>query len=94
LQGLIQELSYFKNFEEDIVLDKLSLADYFNAMSIILIKESDGPNLIPEISYGRQDTKNEKEAGSPSQIPTSENFKSNLLAKGFDDEEIVALAYV
>lgn len=35
-----------------------------------------------------------EEAGDVNQIPTADNYKSNLSAKGFDNDEIVALASV
>ena len=47
---------YHKSHDgDDVVLDKLSLSDYFAAAAIIVIKEAEGPNLIPEIVYGRKD---------------------------------------
>lgn len=44
-----------KKHEEDIVLDKLSISDYFAAAAFIMIKEMEGPNIIPDIIYGRKD---------------------------------------
>lgn len=48
MQGFINELIYLKS-QEDIVLDKLSISDYFAAAAYIAIKEMEGPNIIPEI---------------------------------------------
>jgi hypothetical protein len=61
-----------------------------------VIREAEGPNILDDISYGRVDAKNESEAGSPSQIPSAfdGNYTSALKAKGFDNDEIVALAAV
>lgn len=64
MQSFINELTYFKQHEEDIVIDKLSLSDYFAAAAFIMIKEAEGPSIIPEIIYGRKDVKSEKEAGN------------------------------
>ena len=83
-----------KKYEEDIVLDKMSLSDYFASAAFFVIREAEGPNILNDISYGRQDVQNEADAGSVSQIPSASNYRSNLKAKGFDDNEIVALAAV
>jgi len=51
--------------------------------------------MLNEISYGRKDVASEALAGDVSNIPnTSSNFRINLKAKGFDDNEIVALAAI
>lgn len=94
LQLLTQELIYMKD-NEDIVLDKLSYSDYFASAAFFVIREAEGPNILDDISYGRQDVKTEAEAGDASKIPSlGSNYVSNLKAKGFDDSEIVALASV
>ena len=84
---------YRKN-EEHVCFDKLSISDYFNAAAIILIKESEGPNMLNDISYGRQDVQSEKEAGDTKNIPNEQNFKSKLSQNGLTNEEIVALSAV
>jgi catalase (peroxidase I) len=83
-----------KNHVEDVVLDKLSISDYMTTAAIFVVKEAEGPNLVPEIVYGRKDAATENEAGDPSTLPTADNYRSVLQAKGFDDEEIVALASI
>ena len=70
------------------------MSDYFAACAQITIKELEGPNIIPEISYGREDVQNKEQAGKVENIPTEQNFKSKLSEKGFTDEEIVALASI
>jgi hypothetical protein len=47
--GLVNELMYQKDFLEDKVLDKLSHSDYFTTAALFVIRESEGPNLLPEI---------------------------------------------
>lgn len=84
-----------KNHEEDIVIDKLSLADYFASAAFFVVREAEGPNILDDISYGRKDAKIESEAGDVSKIPiVGANYVSNLKAKGFEENEIVALAAV
>ena len=85
---------YKKQYEEDIVFDKLSLSDYFASAAFLVVREAEGPNILDEITFGRVDAVDEKETGSVDNIPTPSNFKSNLQAKGFTDNEIVALAAV
>jgi hypothetical protein len=87
-------LIYKKQYEEDIVFDKLSLSDYFASAAYLVVREAEGPNILDEITFGRVDAVDEKETGSVDNIPTPSNFKSNLQAKGFTDNEIVALAAV
>jgi hypothetical protein len=94
LQLLIQELIFHKDDRVDIVLDKVSLSDYFAGSAFLVIKEAEGPNLLNSWAYGRKDVTNESEAGSVELIPKESNFRSNLQAKGFTDDEIVALASV
>jgi hypothetical protein len=53
LQLLINELIYRKQYEEDIVLDKMSISDYFAAASLFVIKEAEGPDLLDDFQYGR-----------------------------------------
>lgn len=95
LQLLVNELIYQKQFEEKNVMDKLSLADYFVSAASLVIKEAEGPNILNDITFGRKDATEEKEAGDVKQIPVAgAGYKSNLKAKGFDDAEIVALAAI
>lgn len=96
LQHLVNELTYQKQFEEDIVIDKMSLSDYFTSAAFFVIREAEGPNILNDISYGRIDAKNESEAGSPSQIPSpfDGKYTNALKAKGFENDEIVALAAI
>ena len=94
LQLLTNELIYMKE-NEDIVLDKLSFADYFTSAAFFVVRESEGPNILDELAYGRQDAKSEAEAGDASKIPAvGQSYVSNLKAKGFDGQEIVALASI
>lgn len=92
MQGFINEFIYLKKSEEDIVLDKLSNSDYFAAAAFIAIKEAEGPNIIPEIEYGRKDATIEE--ATPTNIDVNSNFKARLSALGFDENEIVALSAV
>ncbi len=95
LQLLTQELIYLKKCKEDIVVDQLSMSDYFAAQAFFVVREAEGPNILSDISYGRKDATSESEAGDVKQIPTiGSNYVSNLKAKGFDNNEIVALAAV
>ncbi len=94
LQLLQSELIYHKKFEEGVTFDKLSLSDYVSVAAFLAVKESEGPNVLGEIVYGRKDAKDVSECGSIEDIPNESNYRSNLLAKGFTDDEIVALASV
>ncbi|TNV76309.1 hypothetical protein FGO68_gene12209 [Halteria grandinella] len=96
LQHLVNELAYAKQFEEDIVIDKLSLSDYFTSAAFFVIREAEGPNILDDISYGRVDAKSEAEAGSASLIPSAFDGKytSTLKSKGFENDEVVALAAI
>lgn len=67
----MNEIIYLKKDEMDTVLDKVSLSDYFAVSALLVIKEAEGPNLLRDIRFGRQDAKSEREAGDPSQIPTA-----------------------
>jgi Peroxidase len=95
LQLLTQELIYLKQYKEDIVVDQLSFSDYFAAQAFFVVREAEGPNILSDIAYGRLDAKSEAEAGDVKQIPAvGSNYVNNLKAKGFDNNEIVALAAV
>ena len=83
-----------KNYEEDSVLDKFSVSDYISTAALLVIREAEGPNLLDDITYGRKDVQSESEAGSTDLIPSAKNYRDNLKAKGFEDNEIVALAAV
>lgn len=75
------------------MLDNLSDADYFAATAVLVLKEAQGPNVLNEFAYGRKDiSSSDKAIGDVSNIPNASNYRSNLQAKGFTDEEIVALA--
>lgn len=75
-------------------MDKVSVADYFAFASLLAIKDAEGPNMLIEWKFGRKDVKDANKIGSVELIPTGSNFKDNLRAKGFENEEIVALASV
>ena len=62
LQHLASEIVYKKNFEEDIVIDKLSMSDYLTAFAFMVVRESEGPNILDDIGFGRKDAT--KEEGS------------------------------
>lgn len=66
LQLLQQEIIYKKKFEEDIVLDKFSLADYFATAAFFVIRDAEGPNILNDITYGRKDVQSESEVGDVS----------------------------
>jgi len=84
-----------KKYQEDIVIDQLSVADYFAAAAHFVVREAEGPNTLDEITYGRKDAKTEAEAGEVNKIPeVGAGYVSNLKAKGFDENEIVALASI
>ena len=53
LQLLTQELIYLKQYKEDIVVDQLSLSDYFAAQAFFVVREAEGPNILSDIAYGR-----------------------------------------
>ena len=53
--GLINEMRYKKETDEHVCLDKFSLSDYINTAALIIIRESDGPNMLTDINYGRKD---------------------------------------
>lgn len=93
LQLLTQELIYMKKHEEDIVVDQLSVSDYITSAAYFVVREAEGPNILADITYGRNDAKTEAEAGDVKQIPViGSSWVSNLKAKGFENNEIVALA--
>ena len=95
LQLLTQELIYMKQHEEDIVVDQLSVSDYITSAAYFVVREAEGPNILSDITYGRKDAKSESEAGDVKQIPViGSSWVSNLKAKGFENNEIVALASV
>lgn len=95
LQLLTQELIYMKKHEEDIVVDQLSVSDYITSAAYFVVREAEGPNILADITYGRSDAKTEAEAGDVKQIPViGSSWVSNLKAKGFENNEIVALASV
>ena len=95
LQLLTQELIYMKKHEEDIVVDQLSVSDYITSAAYFVVREAEGPNILADITYGRNDAKTEAEAGDVKQIPViGSSCVSNLKAKGFENNEIVALASV
>lgn len=48
-----------KQTDEHVCVDKLSISDYFNAAALIIIKESEGPNMLEDINYGRKDVQKE-----------------------------------
>ena len=72
----------------------MSLSDYFSSAAFFVVREAEGPNILPDITYGRKDAQNESEAGDVKNIPKQGEYRSNLKAKGFSDDEIVALASV
>ena len=82
MQGFINEIIHLKN-QQDIVLDKLSIADYFAAAAFIAIKEAEGPNILPELQYGRKDA-DKAEVKILDNIPTEHNAKERLTALGFE----------
>eukprot|EP00347_Sterkiella_histriomuscorum_P007029 403350518 len=92
LQLLMNELQTLKSHQEDIVLDNLSDADYLAAAGVMILKEAHGPNILNDFTYGRKEISHSNELGSVDNIPTAKNYRSNLQAKGFTDDEIVALA--
>lgn len=84
-----------KQHDEDIVVDQLSVSDYITSAAFFVVREADGPNILADISYGRKDAKTESDAGDVKQIPiVGSSWVSNLRAKGFENNEIVALASV
>ena len=74
------------------MFDKLALSDYVTIAAFFAVLESEGPNVLFDIVYGREDAKDQADCGSIEDIPKESNYRSNLQAKGFTDEEIVALA--
>jgi hypothetical protein len=88
----VGELEYLKARQQDIVLDKLSVSDYLAAAAMFMVKEAEGPDLMRQYKYGRQDVKNANEVGDVNQIPNASNYRQNLEAKGFSVDEIAALA--
>ena len=59
LQLLTQELVYMKQYKEDIVLDKMSLSDYFTAAAYFVVREAEGPFILNDLYYGRKDVKDQ-----------------------------------
>lgn len=64
------------------------------AAAYTTIQWADGPVMLDEFMYGRRDAQSADECGKLESVPTSSTYVSNLQAKGFSDEEIVALASV
>lgn len=75
------------------MLDLMSDSDYLAAAGVLVLKEASGINVIDDFAYGREDVTS-KTQGRVENIPTHANFKQNLQAKGFTNEEIVALASI
>lgn len=57
------------------------------------MREASGVKTFEDFAYGRKET-TVQDAGSVANIPSPSNYKSNLQAKGFSNEEIVALASI
>lgn len=72
----------------------MSVSDFVTSAAILMIKEADGPNLQRELTYGRRDVVNANELGDPNNIPNASNYRQSLQSRGFNDEEIAALASV
>lgn len=53
----MSELAYLKKYQEDKVLDKLSVSDFVAVTSLFMVKEAEGPNHLREFRFGRQDVK-------------------------------------
>ncbi|CDW89112.1 cytosolic ascorbate peroxidase [Stylonychia lemnae] len=94
LQLLASELEYLKNAVCDPELDPMSVSDWVTSAAVLMIKEADGPNIQRQLSYGRVDINNVNQVGDPNNIPNAQNYKQSLAARGFNDEEIAALASV
>lgn len=92
LLGLAVELQQLKANEE-VPFDKLSMADYAVAAAFTTIQWAEGPVMLDEFAYGRKDATSAGECGSNTPIAQG-SYVANLQAKGFSDEEIVALASV
>ena len=60
-----------------------------------MVREAEGPNILDDIDFGRKDATSASEAGSISNIPNADGqYANKLREKGFDDNEIVALAAI
>jgi|TARA_B110000285_G_C14841641_1_gene475645 hypothetical protein len=64
------------------------------AAAYTTLQWADGPVMLDELLYGRKDAKSVDQCGKLESVPSSSNYVSNLQAKGFTEEEIVALASV
>eukprot|EP00351_Strombidinopsis_sp_SopsisLIS2011_P005311 CAMPEP_0116881438 /NCGR_PEP_ID=MMETSP0463-20121206/13555_1 /TAXON_ID=181622 /ORGANISM="Strombidinopsis sp, Strain SopsisLIS2011" /LENGTH=158 /DNA_ID=CAMNT_0004533393 /DNA_START=220 /DNA_END=696 /DNA_ORIENTATION=- len=93
MQALVQELAHRKVNVEDATYDKISMADYFSAAALTTIDIAGGPRALDEFVWGRKDA-TQADLGNVDNIPTENNYRSNMEAKGFTNEEIVALASV
>lgn len=67
----MNELVYLKEDKVDLVLDKVSVSDWFAAAALLVVKESDGPNLLKDMYYGRADVTHEAELGDVNMIPNA-----------------------
>lgn len=56
------------------------MSDYLTNATYLIIKEAEGPNILNNFVYGRQDVKTAEEAGDVRNIPTESNYRSNLQA--------------
>ena len=93
LQGLIQELAHRKANVEDVCYDKISMADYVQGAAMVTLEAAGGPKVLDDFMWGRKDA-DQSNLGSVDNIPTADNYRSNMEAKGFSNEAIVALASI
>ena len=94
----VEEMKHFKTHETTNIFDKLSLADYAHLGAAFAIHAATGPGFSNELTYGRVDCESAEEAATYGEAPCPSQgitaYKDGFLARGFTDEEAVALSYV
>lgn len=94
----VEEMKHFKENETIHTMDKLSLSDFTHLGAAFAIYAATGPGFSNELTYGRVDCASAEEAATFGSAPCPTEgvsaYKDGFLARGFTDEETVALSYI
>lgn len=93
-KALLGYANHLENLKanETMTFDKCSIADYSVGAAFTAIQMAEGPVMLDDFAWGRQDATSEAQCGSLSGIPSPNNYIARLEELGFDHNEIVALA--
>ncbi len=91
MMAFANELQLMKD-NANVTFDKISHADYAVTGAMTTITWAGGPVMLDDFFYGRKDATSESECNAITNFPTAENYKDNMMAKGFTAEQVVALA--